>query len=103
MLTVQITRPIRDIPYTARFPACSPRCAPSLVLLIRNDSTEDRVATIETAATPEGLAVEDVDVPVPAGELAAVPMHVAYKNEATRGTVVTLDNPADVGLALLHW
>lgn len=62
---------------------------PGVVLLVRNDDAVSHTVTVTTPGTVRGVAIDDPQVPVAAGDMAAVPMV-----RAVFGVTVAIDYDA---------
>lgn len=74
------------------------------LLYVRNDhATDPRTVTVVTTASVQGLAVDDVDEAVAAGEVWLLPLTSIFGDPATgRASVTYSDSGADLEVAVLE-
>lgn len=73
-----------------------------MVLLVRNDDAAAHTLTLATPGTVRGIPVQDVDVTIPAGEVAVVPLSSVYRNPALRRAALSWDGVTSVDVAVVR-
>lgn len=71
-------------------------------LLVRNDDASPHTVTIVTPGTVAGLAVDDTEVTVAAGEIEAVPLYKQLYADPSDGLIdITYDDVTSVDVAVI--
>lgn len=78
-------------------------CGRGLVLLVRNGDASPHTLTVTTPGTVKGIPIDDVDVVIAAGDIAAVALDaLAYRDPSTLRAALAYDAVTDVTVAVLQ-
>lgn len=77
-------------------------CGRGLLLLVRNGDASSHTLTITTPGTVRGIPIDDVDVVIADGSIAAVPLATVYRNQSTLRASLSYDAVTSVDVAVVQ-